>query len=66
MAGKVMAQIKCEVTIPVDCWSEKSSFCELRETAATEGIEKLRKIIRESGGSISGNPKCVFVIMNED
>lgn len=66
MSVKMKTRIRCVVDIPVDAWSPKTTFEELAETVKKEGRNILEKAIREIGGSVFGEPKSVFVIIEEE
>lgn len=59
------ARIQCVVDIPVDNWSATDTFDSLSPIVKREGIRKIQKLIGDAGGVIIGEPKAIFVVVEE-
>lgn len=59
------ARIQCVVDIPVDNWSATDTFESLSPIVKREGVRKIQKLIDAAGGIIIGEPKAIFVVVEE-
>lgn len=57
----VKVRIRCIVDLPVGSWGADVTFDELSEQVKKEGVEKLQRIMRDSHGSVYGNPSLIFI-----
>lgn len=66
--GQIKARIRCVVDVPVGVWGGSGSvdLDALAEQVRREGKEIVTRFSREAGGAVVGEPKVLFLLLEED
>lgn len=64
--GEIKARVHCRIEIPVGTWSGgQTDLDQLTDQVRREGTEKIRKMVREVGGSLVDTPLVFFIVLQE-